>query len=120
MDMFNIGNSYLKFRPPTTIRIEIDLVERRITAVWEILKTTKEIPFLSDEDSSDDASNAIWVAHTAIEVLEQCAPPERFVDGDTIQIWQATEAGKVRVASVEVSVTPVLCRECQSKQELPN
>jgi hypothetical protein len=120
MEMFNIGDGYVKFRPPTTIRIEIDLVERRITAVWEILKTTKEIPFPSDENSSDDASNVLWFAHTAIDVLEQFDPPEQLMDGDTIQIWRATEAGRVRVAEVEVSVSSLICRDCQAKEQLPN
>ena len=109
---FNVEDNCGKSRPPTTVRIEVDLVKQRITVVWEILNTTKEIPFPSDEDSLDDVSNVLWLAHTAIEALEQCDPPERFVDGDTIQIWQATEAGRVLVAKVEVSVTPPLCGEC--------
>jgi hypothetical protein len=120
MNMFNIRDSYEQFRPPTTISIEIDRIKRRITVAWEILKTTKEVPFPSDEGSLDDASNVLWVARTAIEVLEQSDPPERFVDGDTIQIWQATEAGRVRVAKVEVSVTSLICPDCQAKEQLPN
>jgi hypothetical protein len=120
MEMFNIGDSYVKFRPPTTIRIEIDLIKRRITVVWEILNTTKEIPFPSDKESLDDASNVLWVAHTAIEVLEQCDPPERLVDGDTIQICHATEVGRVRVAEVEVSISSLICPDCRAKEQLPN
>jgi hypothetical protein len=117
---FNIGDSRLKSRPPTTIKIEIDLIKQRITVAWEILMTTREVPFPADEDSANDVSNVLWVAHTAIEVLEQCNPPERFVNGDIIHIWQTTAKGKTPVASVEVSVAPSICPDCHSKQELPN
>jgi hypothetical protein len=102
------------------VRIEIDLINQRITVVWEILKTTKEIPFSVDQDSGDDVSNVLWVAHTAIEALEDCDAPEHFVDGDVIEIWQTTEVGKTPVAKVEVSVTPLICPDCQAKEQLPN
>lgn len=88
--------------------------------VWEILKTTKEIPFPADEESTDDMSNVLWLAHQAIEALEQGDPPEQFMHGDLIQIWQIAATGKTLVATVEVSVTAPICPDCLAKERLPN
>jgi hypothetical protein len=115
--MFHTGDSCAKFRPPTTIRIEIDLIEQRLTVVWEVLKIKKEIPFPASREFAD----AMLLAYTAIKTLEKCNSTERFfVDGDMIQIWQVTEAGRVLVAEVEVSVKPLMCPDCQAGEWRPN
>jgi hypothetical protein len=65
MDMWgesNVGDCYAKSRPPTTVRIEVDLVNRKITATWELLQITKEAAFPLEHLSGDDFFDVLSAA----------------------------------------------------------
>ena len=92
------------------------MVNRRITAVWESLQITKEAAFVPEDLSENDVLDVFSAAQTAIEALEQADPPLRFVDGDTVEVWQILNDGEPRLlATAAVSVTPLLCSECDLK-----
>lgn len=116
---FNIGDSYIKSRPPTIVRIEVDLVNRKITAVWELLQIAKQMAFALEHSSGDDDSEVFSAAQTAIEALEKEDPPLRFVDGDTVEVWQILNDGELRLLAT-AAVSATLCTECANGGSLPN
>ena len=61
--------------------------------------------------------DVLSVARTAIKALEEDDQPYRFVDGDTVEVWQILNDGELRLlAMAAVSVT--LCSECAKEQLL--
>lgn len=113
----NNADRYTKSRPPTTVRIEVDLVSRRITAVWELLHVSKQMAFSLRCLSGNNDLDVLSVARTAIKALEEDDQPYRFVDGDTVEVWQILNDGELRLlAMAAVSVT--LCSECAKEQLL--
>jgi len=111
--MFNIGGSFARFRPPATVKIEVDLVKRKVTVVWELLQIKKEVAFALEHLSDDDGLDVFSAVQSTIEALEENDPPFRFVDGDTVEVWQILNDGGPRLlATAAVSVTPLLCSVC--------
>lgn len=118
---FNVGDSYPKPRQPTIVRIEVTLINRSITAVWESLQIAKQMPFALEQLSGNDDLDVFSAAETAIETLEQADPPLRFVDGDTVEVWQILNDGELRLfAMATVRVTSLMCSECANRGSLPN
>jgi hypothetical protein len=112
---FNVEDNCGKSRPPTTVRIEVDLVKRKVTVVWEIVQIKKEVAFALEHLSDHNGLDVFSAAQAAIEALEQDDPQFRFVDGDTVEVWQILNDGDPRfLATAAVSVTPLLCSECAS------
>jgi hypothetical protein len=110
---FNDAGMYAKSRPPTTVRIDVDLVSRKITAVWELFQVAKEMAFAPDHLSGNDDLDVFSAAQMAIKALEQDNRPYRFVDGDTVEIWQILNNGELRLlATAAVTVTPLICDDC--------
>ena len=113
----NNTDRYAKSRPPTTVRIAVDLVNRRITAVWELLQVSKQMVFSLKCLSGNDDLDVLSAARTAIKALEEDDQPYRFVDGDTVEVWQILNDGEPRLlAMAAVSVT--LCNGCAEQQLL--
>jgi hypothetical protein len=109
---FNHADLSAKTRPPTIVRIEVDLVNRKVTAVWESLQIAKQMPFALDRMSGNSDSDVFSSAQVAICALEKADPPFRFVDGDTVEVW-ALEDGDARLVAVAaVAVAPLFCSEC--------
>ena len=52
-----VENNIGKFRPPMIVRIEVDLVNRKITVIWELFQTAKQIALaperLTERDDFD-------------------------------------------------------------------
>ena len=108
---FNIGDSYPKSRPPTIVRIDVDLVGRKITAVWELLQVAKQMAFALEHLSGNDELDVFSAARTAIKALEEDDRPYRFVDGDTVEVWQIQKDGELRLLAT-AAVSVALCSEC--------
>jgi hypothetical protein len=118
---FNVEDNCRKSRPPTTVRIEVDLVKRKVTVVWELLQIKKEVAFALEHLSDNDGLDVFSAAQAVIEALEQDDPPFRFVDGDRVEVWQILNDGDPRLlATAAVSVTPLLCSECASRRSHVN
>ena len=112
---FNVGDKSAKSRPPTTVRIEVELLKGRITAVWRILQTQKEVVFPMTILSGDDVRDVLSIAQTAIAALEKEDPPFRFMDGDSVEVWHILNDGEPgRLATATVSVA--LCSERARKE----
>jgi hypothetical protein len=109
---FNYADLHAKSRPPTIVRIEVELVSRKVIAVWESLQIAMQMAFALDRMSGNSDSDVFSSGQMAIGVLEKADPPFRFVDGDTVEIW-ALEDGDARlVAMAAVTVAPLFCSEC--------
>ena len=118
---FNVEDNCGKSRPPTTVRIEVDLVKRKVTVLWELLQIKKEVTFALEHQSDSDGRDVFCAAQAVIASLEQGDPPFRFVDRDTVEVWQILNDGDPRLlATAAVSVTPLLCSECANDGPLPN
>jgi len=53
----------------------------------------------------------VYEARHIIEALKQVEPPQRFIDGDRVEIWQVVEEGENRLlGSLQINVTPSLTR----------
>jgi hypothetical protein len=104
-DEFKVEHSHPKSRPPTTVRIEVDLVSRKITAVWELLQITKPMAFSLQRFSGNDDLDVFAAAKIAQTAIERDNPPFRFVDGERLEVWQILSDGEIRlVATAVVSV----------------
>jgi hypothetical protein len=100
MDMWHESNNtdrYAKSRPPTTVRIEVDLVNRTITAVWELLRVSKQMAFSLKCLSGNDDLDVLSAARTTTKALEEDDQPYRFVDSDTVEVWQILNDGELRL-----------------------
>lgn len=105
-DEFKVEHRYAKSRPPTTVRIQVDLVSRKITAVWELLQIAKPLAFSLQRFSRNDDLDVFAAAQIAKTGIERDDPPFRFVDGDRLEVWQILSDGEIRlVATAVVSVT---------------
>jgi hypothetical protein len=91
-------------------RIEVDLVNRKITVVWELLQTAKQIVLAPEHLTEHDDFDVFSAAQIAIGALEQDSPPFRFVHGDRVEVWEILNAAEPRLlATAAVSVTPIMC-----------
>ena len=56
-----------------------------------------------------------------LEALEQDDRPYRFVDGDTVEVWQILNDGELRLlATAAVTVTPLICEDCANGRSYLN
>jgi hypothetical protein len=109
---FKGADLYAKSRPPTIVRIAVDLGSRKVTAVWESFKIAKEMTFALERMSGNRDSDVFSSGQVAIGVLEKADPPFRFVDGDMVEIWALDDGDARLVATAAVSVAPISCSEC--------
>ena len=69
--------------------------------------------FAPEHLSGNDDLDVFSAAQMAIKALEQDNRPYRFVDGDTVEIWQILNNGELRLlATAAVTVTPLICEDC--------
>lgn len=113
-DEFKVGHNYGRSRPPTIVRVEVDLANRKVTVEWELLQTGKELAFGLEHLYDNDGLEVFSIAQTAIGLLEQDEPPCQFVDGDTVEVWQILDGEPRLLATATVSVA--LCSECARKE----
>ena len=100
-----------KRRPAGTIKIEVNIPQRKITTAWEMLGGSMEFQFPNEDVTGNDAEDVLYEAHHIIEALKRVDPPKRFVDGDKVEIWQVVSDGENKLlGSVSVRVTPSLTR----------
>lgn len=101
----------LKPRPKGTIKIEVNIRKRTITTVWEMLRGSMDFQFPEEDMTGNDVDDVVYAARHIIEALKQVNPPQRFVDGDRVEIWQVVEEGENRLlGSLQIHVTPSLTR----------
>ena len=63
---FNDEDMHAKSRSPSTVRIDVDLVSRKITAVWELLQVAKQMAFAPEQLSGNDELDVLSAAQMAI------------------------------------------------------
>ena len=101
----------LKPRPKGIIKIEVNIRKRTITTVLEMLHCSMDFQFPEEDVTGNDVDDVVYAARHIIEALKQVNPPQRFVDGDRVEIWQVVEEGENRLlGSLQINVTPSLTR----------
>ena len=101
----------LKPRHKGTIKIEVNIPKRTITTVWEMLHCSMDFQFPEEDVTGNDVDDVVYAARHIIEAIKQVNPPQRFVDGDRVEIWQVVEEGGNRLlGSLQIHVTPSLTR----------
>jgi hypothetical protein len=70
-----------------------------------------DLQFPEEDVTGNDVDDVVYAARHIIEALKQVNPPQRFVDGDWVEIWQVVEEGENRLlGSLQIHVTPSLTR----------
>ena len=101
----------LKPRPAGTIRIEVNIVSRTITTVWEMVQRVMEFDFPEEHLTGNDLDDVIHEAWDMVEALKIVDPPKRLIDGDKVEIWQVVpEGGNNLLASFNVRASYPLTR----------
>ena len=101
----------IKPRPKGIIKIEVNIRKRTITTVWEMLHCSMDFQFPEEDVTGNDVDDVVYAARHIIEALKQVNLPQRFVDGDRVEIWQVVEEGENRLlGSLQINVTPSLTR----------
>ena len=74
--------------------------------------------FAPDHLSGNDDLDVFSAAQMAIKALEQDNRPYRFVDGDTVEVWQILNDGELRLLATAALSGVVLMAGAASQQEM--